>query len=140
MEPAFIDRIFIVYKATGLTKEDQHRDLEVLNILRVVDFLAEPKDGGYVVLKDDLTGDELTFYHVPRRVFGYLAFMSIPTRNTGKWDARVVNGEVRRSMSFALLVKRRNKSSFYSKGNVYVESPNVFRELYPNAPKVQIGL
>ena len=35
VEPIFLDRILVVYKATGLTRDKKHRDPEVLTTLRV---------------------------------------------------------------------------------------------------------
>ena len=37
-----------------------------------------------------------------------------------------------RSLSFAVLIKTKNRSDFYSKGNTYLETPNTFKRLYPS--------
>lgn len=131
IEPAFIDRVLIVYKPMGLTPSGQHRQPEILNLLKVIDFGVEPRNGCYAVLKDQNTQQELTITHVPRRLYGYPAYALVPPKLTLKWDARRVGDRIWRSLSFALLIKTRNRSDFYSKGNVYVESPNTFRRLYP---------
>jgi hypothetical protein len=93
VEAVFVDRIFIVYKPTGLTRNGHHRPPEILN--------------------------------------NYPIYESVPSRLQLRWDARHVGNEIRRSLSFALLIKTKNKSSFYSMGNVYAETPRVFKELYP---------
>jgi hypothetical protein len=74
---------------------------------------------------------ELTVTHVPRKVYAYPIYISLPPKLTIRWDARKVGDRVWRSLSFAFLIKTKNKSSFFSKGNVYCEVPNVFRRLYP---------
>lgn len=69
---------------------------------------------------------------MPRRVFGYPIYMSVPAKLTLRWDGRLLrDGRVWRSLSFAVLVKTKNKSDFFSKGNTYIETPNRFRQLYP---------
>ncbi len=132
VEPVFIDRLFIVYKPTGLTPAGQHNPPEILNLVKVIDFGIEPRNGCYSVLKDQNTNQECTITHVPRRVFAYPIFVSIPPKLMLKWDGRLVNGRVWRSLLFAFLIKTKNKSSFYSKGNVYMETPNIFRRFYPS--------
>ncbi len=52
---------------------------------------------------------------------------------TLRWDARQISEDkVWRSLSFAVLIKARNKADFHSKGNVYCETPNVLRRFYPD--------
>jgi hypothetical protein len=131
VEPAFIDRIFIVYKPMGLTPAGQHREPEILNLIKVIDFGLEPRNGCYAVLEDHTTRQQLTLTHVPKRVYGYPIYALVPPNLTLRWDARRVNERIWRSLSFALLIKTRNRSDFYSKGNTYIESPNKFRRLYP---------
>lgn len=133
VEAVFLNRVFIVYKPTGLTpgKAAQHKPPEILNLLKIVDFGVDIRNGAYAVLKDQKFEQELNIVHVPRKVFEYPVYMSVPPKLTLKWDARNVNGAVWRSMSFAVLIKTKNKSDFYSQGNTYIETPNVFRRLYP---------
>ena len=131
VEPAFIDRLFIVYKPTGLTASNQHRPPEILNLVKVIDFGVEPRDGCYSVIKDQNSGQEITVTHVPKRVFAYPIYVSIPPRLILKWDARKVGDRIWRSLSFAFLIKTKNRSSFYSKGNTYMETPNALKDLYP---------
>jgi hypothetical protein len=131
VEAVFVDRIFIVYKPTGLTRNGHHRPPEILNTIKVIDFRADPYDGSVVTLVDDKCAQELKVGHVPKRLYNYPIYVSVPSRLQLRWDARHVGNEIRRSLSFALLIKTKNKSSFYSMGNVYAETPRVFKELYP---------
>lgn len=133
IEGVFVDRVFIVYKPTGLTPSGAHKEPEVLTTIKVRDFSVDPREGCQAVLHDEKFDQEMTIRHVPRRLFGYPVYISVPARLSLRWDARLVQGHVWRSLSFALLVKTRNKSSFYSKGNVYCETPNAFLRLYPAA-------
>jgi hypothetical protein len=130
VEAVFIDRLFIVYKPTGLTVGGQHRDPEILNLIKVIDFGIEPRNGCYAVLKDQNTQQELTITHVPRKLYAYPIYISLPPKLTIRWDARLVKGQIWRSLSFAFLIKTKNKSRFYSEGNTYAETPNTFRKLY----------
>jgi hypothetical protein len=132
IEAVFIDRLLIVYKPTGLTADNKHRDPEVVTTLKFIDFGVEPRNGAYATVKDEKFGQELNLTHVPRRVFNYPIYMSVPARMQLRWDARTVNGRVWRSLSFAILIKTKNRSDFYSKGNVYCETPNRLKQLYPN--------
>jgi hypothetical protein len=132
VEPVFLDRVFIVYKPTGLTPSNRHAPPEILNIIKVIDFGVEPRNGAYSVLKEQNTQQEMTLTHVPKRLFSYPIFVSLPAKLTLKWDGRMVNDRVWRSLSFAFLIKTKNKSAFYSKGNVYMETPNQLKKLYPD--------
>lgn len=132
IESAFIDRQFIVYKPQGLTKGGQHNPPEILNVIRIVDFSVDARNGCQVVLKEEQTQQELAVGHVPRRVYGFPIYMCVPARVEVRWDGRrLENGRVWRSLSFAVLLKTKNKSDFYSPGNTYIETPNRLRELYP---------
>jgi hypothetical protein len=132
VEAVFVDRVFIVYKPTGLLANKRHREPEILTTLKVTDFGVEVRNGCYAVLTDAESGQEMTVTHVPRRVFGYPIYVSIPPRVTLRWDCRLVSGRPWRSLSFALLIKTKNKADFYSKGNTYMETPNKFAQLYPS--------
>lgn len=132
VEPAFVNRVFIVYKPTGLTPDNRHRQPEILNLIKVIDFAVDAREGAYAVLKEQMTQQELTVTHVPKRLFAYPVYISVPPKLTLKWDGRNVSDKVWRSLSFAFLIKTKNKSSFYSKGNVYIETPNNFKRLYPD--------
>ena len=69
---------------------------------------------------------------MPKRVFGYQIYMSVPPRLQLRWDARALpDGRIWRSMCLALLIKTRNRADFYSKDNTYCETVNSVRKLYP---------
>lgn len=131
VEAVFIDRVFVVYRPTGMNAVGQHRDPEILTTIKVTDFGVEVRDGCYAVIENQQTGQEQTVRHVPRQLFNYPIYVSVPTRLMLRWDARMVNDRVWRSLSFALLIKTKNKADFYSKGNTYAETPNQFGNFYP---------
>lgn len=132
IESAFIDRQFIVYQPTGLTPSGRHMAPKILNVITIKDFSTDSRNGCQVVLKEQETQQELVVDHVPRRVYGYPIYMSVPARLTLRWDGRELeSGRVWRSLSFAVLIKTKNKSDFYSKNNIYMETPNQLRKLYP---------
>jgi hypothetical protein len=133
IEAAFQDRKFIVYQPTGLMSNGQHREPNILATLTVSDFEVGHQNGASATLSDLEAGGSpsLKITHVPRRVFNYPVYIAIPTNLTLRWDAREVNDRVWRSLSFAVLIKTKNRADFYSKGNTYMETPNKFRKLYP---------
>lgn len=132
VESAFLDRQFIVYEPTGLSTDKLHLPPKILNLVKVIDFSVDPRNGCQVVLKEQQAQQELVIGHVPRRVYGYPIYMSVPAKLTLRWDGRSLeSGRVWRSLSFAVLIKTKNKADFYSRGNVYFETPNRLRQLYP---------
>lgn len=134
LEAAFVDRVFVIYKPTGLLPNKQHREPEVLNTVRITDFKVDHVEGARITLLEDNLKQEMIVGHVPKKLFGYPIYVSVPARLTLRWDARLVSaqGRVARSLSFAVLVKTKNRSDFYSKGNTYCETPAKFTQLYPS--------
>lgn len=131
VDAAFLGRIFIIYKPTGLTKEGQHKSPEVVGQVRVIGFSADPKNGASLSLENMETGEVLTVGHIPTRLFNFDAFVASPPFQRLRWDGRVEAGTVRRSLAFGILLKTRTRSDHYSMGATMVESPKVFRTLYP---------
>lgn len=131
MVQCFIDRLFVVYKPTGLTRENQHREPEVLTRIKVTGFRANAVTGAEIDLLDLGTNQVMTVSYIPKRLFDYDAFVSVPPKQRLHWDAQNVRGYIRRAMHFQMLVKVRTKADFYSQGVTAVETPARFRELYP---------
>jgi hypothetical protein len=133
IESAFAGRVFILYRPTGLNALNRHREPHVLSTLLLTDFMCDARTGSSAKLVDQSNGSTMMIGHQPRRIFEYDLFMAMPSRMLLRWDARAVEGKVLRSLSFAVLIKTKNKSDFYSAGNLYSETPNEFLKLYPNA-------
>jgi hypothetical protein len=133
IESAFAGRIFILYKPTGLNALRQHREPDVVTSLLITDYLCDALVGSTARVVDQSNGSMMSIGHVPKRIFEYDIFMAMPSRMQLRWDARAVDGRVLRSLSFAVLIKTKNKSDFYSQGNLYCETPRGFLALYPNA-------
>lgn len=131
VESGFVGRLLIIYSPQGLHPDGRHRDPEIFTTVKVLDFTATPKQGWNAVVEDLETGDLQTIDYIPARLFNYDVFVSIPPFMRLRWDARK-NPPHDRSLSFALLVKTKNRSDWYSKGNVYAETPNNLRALYPD--------
>jgi hypothetical protein len=132
IESAFVDRDFVVYECQGRDSKNIQRPPKILTTVRVIDFRADYASGCEVRLLDKTTQDTLKVGHVPRRVFDYPVFMAVPARLRIAWDAQWHGDRLMRSLLFAVLIKARNKSEFLSKGNVYMETPNRVRELFPH--------
>lgn len=132
LESAFVDRIFIVYECQGRNTKNIQLPPKILTTVRVVGFRGDYTSGFEVKFLDEVTQETMTIGHVPKRLFDYPIFVAIPPRLTVKWDAQFMGDKLVRSLLFAILVKARNKATWFSKGNVYMETPNVLRDLYPH--------
>jgi hypothetical protein len=132
LEPAFVDRILIVWECLGRTSKDIPRPPKTLTTVRVTGFHADYVSGCEVSLLDEGNNRSMRVGHVPKRLFDFPIFVGVPPRLMMKWDAQPVGDRLVRSLLFALLLKTRNKSSFRSKGNTYIETPNQLRDLFPD--------
>lgn len=130
IQAAFDDRIFVLFKPTGLNERNEHRDPEILTSIRVINFRLNSTDASIRIM-DENNGESMDLDYVPRRVFGYDVFMSIPPRMQLRWDARIIDCVVRRSLSYPILIKTKNRPDWYSAGVTYACTPNEFRRLYP---------
>lgn len=131
IQAAFDDRIFIVYQPQGLNSDGTHRDPNILTTLRCLDFKSYSQGGSSIrVLNDDTDEVHLVTY-TPSRPFGLELFMSIPPDLRIKWDGRPRSGGVIRNMSYAMLIKTRSRSDWYSAGVTLCETPKNFKILYP---------
>lgn len=131
VDAAFLGRILIVYKPTGLTADNQHREPEVLTQIKIVGFRADLKTGCVITLEDLSSGQVLEVSHIPVRLFHYDVFVGSPPFQRLRYDGRIENGAVRRSLAFGILIKTRTRSDWYSASATMVESPKNFRALYP---------
>lgn len=89
IESAFADRLFILYRPTGLNALKQHREPHIVTTLLLSDFMCDSKAGSSAKVVDTANGMTMAIGHVPRRVFDYELFMAIPTRMYLRWEARV---------------------------------------------------
>lgn len=129
MAGAFLDRIFIVYRNTDVAQEPK-----ILTQVRVTAFRTDARLGSEVEIEDLRTHEVLTVGYIPKRLFNYDIFVGVANRQRVNWDASLVHGVVRRSMSFGLLLKERSRSGNYSVGTTAIETPVGFRALFPEAP------
>jgi hypothetical protein len=126
----FVERIFVVYKMA----KDSTDCPTLLSKLRVMTIKVDHRLGLTCLLRDEDGSSEMVVTHVPQRVFRYPLYISIAADTGLRWRARVVNGREQCDVSFGLLVKAKNKADFRSVGNVYMETPNNYRRLFPQAP------
>lgn len=132
VESAFLGRIYIIYKPTGLGEDNLHRDPDVLGQVKVTSFRCEGKYGCEIEFEDTATGEVMRVGHVPKRLFDYDVFIAVPPLARLRWDGRYYEGSVRRSLAFGILIKTRTRSDYYSAGATMAETPKGFRSLYPN--------
>ncbi len=136
IESAFEDRVFIVYQPrgprAGRTLTEQ-REPKVLTTVRVKSLTTDIRNGAQVRLFDEASGTEMTVGYVPKKLFGYPIFVSIPAEMNLKLGGQLREDEtVSHSFTFTFLIKSRNESSFYSTDNTYMETPVNFKRLFPN--------
>lgn len=128
---AFIGRIYVLYKPTGLTAEGSHRAPEIMGQVKVLGFACDASKGCEIEIEDLNTGAILRANFIPQRLFDYDVFVSVPPYSRLRWDGHVKEGTVKRSMSFGVLFKQRTRSDFYSANCPMCETLKRFRELYP---------
>lgn len=133
VDVAFANRIFVVYRPTGLNADRTHRQPEILTQIKVHEFRATSKNGAEVDVEDLTTHQVMTLGYIPKRLFNYDLFVSVAPRQRLQWDATLFKGVVRRSLSFMLMSKVRNRADYYSAGVTCFETPAKFRELFPDA-------
>lgn len=131
IEAVFDNRIFVLYKPQGLDGKI-HKDPVVLTTIKVLNYVSSSEEGSSVEIEDVMTGQRQIITHIPARVFDYDLFMSLPPVLRLRWDARASDdGKLVRSMSYAVLIKSKNRSDWFSHGVTYAETPNRFREMFP---------
>jgi hypothetical protein len=128
IEASFVGRLFVIYEGKGRGKLPV-----VLTAVKVEDFGVDIQKGPWAKVSDQKTGESQVITPIPRQLFTYPVLVSIPPRLLLRWDARWHEGKIYRSLSFALLIKTRNKAEFADAGNIYMETPNTFHELYPQS-------
>jgi len=132
IQAAFDDRIFIVYQpgSKGAPK--------ILALLKCLGFKCNSHGGASVTLEDQSSGRAVDIGYTPVRPFGLDVFMSLPLSLQLRWDAKEGPGGLRRSFSYALLIKMQSKADRYPEGSVCCVTPNDFRRLFPNsAPQMK---
>lgn len=132
VDPGFVNRIYVVYKPTGLTSDGAHREPDILGQVKIVDWYSDMDNGTRIVFEDMRSGECKTVGHTPMRLFDYDIFVSAPPYQRIRYEARKVGEGVQRSALFSVLIKTRVRSNFYSRGVTFCESPKCFKELYPN--------
>ncbi len=133
IEAAFNGRYLVLFKPTGLNRDRSHRAPEVLSYAKFSAFYCDDIGGADVQVFDSMTNESMTVGHVPRRLFDYDVFVHIPPVFRLRWDARDTDDGICRSLVFPVGVFTKNRSNFYSAGVTYAETPNRFKELYPNS-------
>lgn len=130
VEAAFQDRVFVVFQPSGRGNNNIQRAPKVLTTVRVLSFVARDETGATVKLLNEGTNETMEIGHVPKKLFGYPVFVAIPPNFNLRWDVHRYASGTQRSLSYILFVKTRNKSSFFSTKNTYMETPNTMRSLY----------
>lgn len=131
-EVAFVGRVFLVYRPTGLNTNGTHRNPEILTRIKVLDFRASAKKGAEVDLEDLTTHEIMTVTYIPRRLFDYDVFVGVAHRQRLNWEGTLYQGQVTRKLSFMLIMKVRSPAENFSHSVTGIETPVKFRELFPD--------
>ena len=86
IEPAFDNRLFLIYKPTGLTREGRHRDPEILPTIKILRLDLNSREGAICTIADQSTGAKMDLGYIPRRVFHYNLFMAVPPILRLRWN------------------------------------------------------
>jgi hypothetical protein len=134
VEAAYADCIFIVYQPSGRRSGAKNlidqKPPKILGMIKVK-WLQVDKLGAQALIVDEQSGQEMYVRHIPKRLFHYPIFISLPSEMTLRYAGQRREENVVRDLSFAFLIKTRNRSDFYSTVNTYMETPSNFKKLYP---------
>jgi len=135
IEMCFKGRVFIVYSPRGMrpgqTKLGEQKSPRILTTIKVVDLAVSLEEGSKMTLLDETTGQEIYVRHVPRKLFNYPIYVSLPAEMTLRITEKRRTGERLGDITFPMLSKTGNKPETYTVDNVYLDTPNKFKELYP---------
>lgn len=132
VEPTFADRVFLLYRCEGKDRDNRRRPPNVIERYRVIGISVTDSEGVVIRVLAENENKVIEIGHVPVNLGGHGVFASVPHSFTMRWDARLHDGKLRRSLAYLLLFKTRNSSAFYSRGNVYIETPNKLKKLFPD--------
>lgn len=125
---SFVGRVFAIYTL----KDDLTPN--VIGMIKVTDFICESGYGTSITVEDQETFEEQTFSHVPERCFDYDFFIAAPAFTYLRYDAKVENDAVERSLLFSVLIKTHHRKDFKVVGATYAETPNDFSAAFPGVP------
>lgn len=129
IEASFAGRIFVVYKPTG---PGANFAPDVLTTLRLTEFGCDDVVGADFRIEDTVNEESIVVGHVPTRIFDYDLFIAIPPEYRLRWDMRRTPGGNIRSLVYPVTIWTQNRSSNFTPGVTYAETPNRFRTLYPD--------
>ena len=132
MDGAFVNRVFIVYKAKGRDKFGDPVPPVILTTFKVVDFSVHPEFGSETLVQDTASLDETWVGHTPERMFGYDIFMQTPPDLHVQWAAKELGRDVRHTLIFGLILKTKTKAERCTDGETFCLTPKRFKSLYPN--------
>lgn len=134
IEAGFYDRVFIIYQPRGSRHGQditQQKEPKVLSIVRVVGFTADLQHGAQARLFDETSGSEMSVGYVPKKLFNYPIYVSIPAELKLTLSGQKTGKTVRDSFTFAILIKCQDKADQYTTTNTYMETPAKFKVLFP---------
>ena len=133
VEPVFIDRLFYTYRAAGGRIDGAKQRPEILYKLRVINFRYTVQTGFLVDILNETTNEKQTVTVMPERLFNQPIYVSVPCSFTLRHNVVVDSRNDMKNFdaSAVLYVKTRNRSDFYSKGNIYIETPRNLKNLFP---------
>jgi hypothetical protein len=137
IEAGFDDRVFAVYQLQETKKETDPPTPKILSIIRVTSFETDLRSGASVRLYDETSGIEMVVGYVPKKLFSYPIYISLPVNMLMRVGTQMQSGGVRQTFTFAMLFKCKDKAERYTPENFYVETPANLKKLFPiitNAP------
>lgn len=125
---AFVGRVFVVYTLR------ENLTPEVIGMVKVTDFICEAGYGTSITVENQDTFEEQTFSHTPERCFDFDFFIAAPAFTYIRYDAKVHDDQVERSLLFGVLIKTQHRKDFKVVGATYAETPNDFSAAFPGIP------
>ena len=113
-EPSFRGRSFVIY---GI----RNRQPEIIDELKVLDFIANDSVGASCEIRSDRTGKTLTVGYAPVQVFNYPVFMHLPLHAKLRWsttEGRVHTGK----LAFDIAIRTETRISLRERQVIYCET------------------
>lgn len=136
-ESVFMRRFFCLYQCMGTNENRTSNDPRVIAKVGVTNLAFDLKEGFQVTFGVFDAADKIAQFQTvggtPQRLFDHDIFVSVPC-SFGLRRNHVVHtsGDTSWDISAIVYLKTRNRSEFYRKGDIQLETPAKFRRLYPN--------
>lgn len=131
LEGAFVGRVFVVYRATGIIAGKPNPP-QILGYIKVTDFESSPDYGSEVEIENLNTSERMWVGHIPNKLYNYDLFMSVPVVLQTTYSANYEGDEVKNTLLFGVIIRALGRTEHCIDGATYALTPKRFHALYPS--------